>query len=319
MTTSNDTITVGIAGLTGKFARLIASCLLQQPNVAIRGYVRDPTKLPSWLVESDAVHIIRGGAFDTSAARVFAKGCDVIICGYLGNNEFMIEGQKVLIDACSMEGVPRYIASDYCLNFTKLEKGQLFPKDPMIEVKKYLESKDVKGVHVLIGAFMDTLFSAYFQIWDGREKSLTFWGNEDSIWESTTYKNAAGFVAAVAVDRTAVGVKKFLGDRRSMREIADLFQSAYGFRPQLKRLGSLDDVFKHMHELKTKYPEEPMRYMAMFYQYYCINGQCYLGEFANLDNSTYSQVKPEGFKEFFARTPVETLGEAMANAGNVSG
>lgn len=62
----------------------------------------------------------------------------------------MTESQKVLIDACEAEGVPRYIAGNYCLDYTKLEKGQLFPKDPMIEVKEYLDGKSVTGVHVLI-------------------------------------------------------------------------------------------------------------------------------------------------------------------------
>lgn len=70
----------------------------------------------------------------------------------------------------------------------------------MIEVKAYLDGKSVKGVHVLIGVFMDTFFSPYFQTWDGKEKKLRFWGEGDEVWELTTYKTAAEFVAAAAVD-----------------------------------------------------------------------------------------------------------------------
>lgn len=137
------------------------------------------------------------------------RGCDVVICSYLGADALMIDGQKLLIDACAAEGVPRYLASDFTLDFTKLQKGQLFPKDPMIEVKEYLDAKkEVQGVHVLIAAFTDTFFSAYFQVWDGKERKLRMWGKPECVWESTSYMNAAEYTAAVALDPKAVGVQR---------------------------------------------------------------------------------------------------------------
>jgi hypothetical protein len=78
----------------------------------------------------------------------------------------------------------------------------------------------------------------------------------------------------------------------------------YGIRPQIERLGSLDEQFKLMHELKRDFPEEPMKYMALFYQYYCVNGQCHLGEFPSLDNAKYPEIEPETFEAFFRRTPL---------------
>lgn len=72
----------------------------------------------------------------------------------------MTDGQRVLMDAYEAENVKRYMASDYTLDFTKLEYGQLLPRDPMKRVNEYLETKqNVKGVHVLIGAFMDIFFN----------------------------------------------------------------------------------------------------------------------------------------------------------------
>lgn len=77
----------------------------------------------------------------------------------------MIEGQKKLIDACETTGVPRYIASDWCVDYTKLQLGDLFPKDPMKHVKAYLDTKQVvKGVHMLIGAFIDPILSPYYGV-----------------------------------------------------------------------------------------------------------------------------------------------------------
>lgn len=137
------------------------------------------------------------------------KSCDVVICAYLGDDTLMVEGQKKLIDSCEASGVPRYIASDWSLDYTKLQLGDLFPKDPMIHVKAYLETKKgVKGVHVLVGGFIDPLFSPFFQIWNPETATLKYWGDGTEIWEGTSYENAAEYTAAVAVDPTATGVQK---------------------------------------------------------------------------------------------------------------
>lgn len=201
--------TVGIAGITGKFATLVLEQLLISPDVQIRGYCRNASKLPEATRESPRIEIVEGDVYDTSTLQKFVIGCRVVICGYLGDNDLMERGQKLLVDACEAEGVSRYIASDYSLDYNKLEYGQHVAKDPMKVVKEYLETKQtVKGVHVLIGAFMDTFWSAYFAVWDPKSETLSYWGSGEEDFESTSYRNASEFVAAVALDTSAVGVQK---------------------------------------------------------------------------------------------------------------
>lgn len=200
--------TIGVAGITGKFARLVVKQLCDSPDVQIRGLCRNSSKLPEHFRESPRVTIIQGDSTDLDTLRRFARGCDVVICCYLGDNDFMTNGQKLLVDACELENVSRYIASDYCLDFTKLELGQHPAKDPMKHVKAHLETKrNVQGVHVLIGAFMETFWSGYFGVWDPEACKLNYYGNGDELWESTTYETAAEYVAAVAKDKNAVGMQ----------------------------------------------------------------------------------------------------------------
>lgn len=201
-------ITVGIAGITGKFARCVAGHLLKNPGVTIQGYCRDPTKLPAALLSSPRIRITQGQSDDQNSLQTFAKGNDVVVCSYLGDNNLMLNGQKSLIDACESEGVRRYVASDYSLDFTKLDLGQLPAKDPMKLVQEYLNGKNVQGVHVLIGIFMETFFTTFFNVWNAKETSFSYWGSGEETWESTTYDNAAQFVAAVAQDTSAVGVQR---------------------------------------------------------------------------------------------------------------
>lgn len=100
------TTTVGIAGITGKFARILASHLLKHSDISTRGYCRNASKVSAPLTSSSQVQIIQGEAFDKERIRTF------VVCCYLGDDNLMLEGQKVLIDACEENKVPRYIASD---------------------------------------------------------------------------------------------------------------------------------------------------------------------------------------------------------------
>lgn len=202
---------VGIAGITGKFARRLVTHLLESndSSLTIKGYCRDPSKLPATLSSSPKFELIQGGAFDKDALATFAQGCDVIVCCYLGDDKLMTDGQKLLIDACEAAKVPRYVASDWALDYTKLELGQLFPKDPMIHVKAYLdEKKSVDGVHILIGGFMEPIFSPFFSIVDVQANIFRYWGEKDQIMEGTTYDDAAKYTAKVVLDKEAKGVLK---------------------------------------------------------------------------------------------------------------
>ncbi|KAI0176529.1 nmrA-like family protein [Hypoxylon sp. FL1284] len=305
-------VTVGVAGITGKFARELVYALLKYPEITVKGYCRDPSKIPQSFASKVAV--VKGGAFDTAAIRSFVSGCDVVVCCYLGDNNLMLEGQKLLIDACAAEGVPRYLSADWAADYTKLELGQLFVKDPMIHVKAYLDAQDkVKGVHVLVGGFMDIVLAPHFGLWDGDSTAFKYWGTGDEVWECTTYRDSARYTAAICADKNAVGIKKLVGDRASIRDMTKAFEQVYGVQPKLERQGSLDDLFSRMHELQRTSPQEFLSYIPLFFTYYTVNGQTLMGP--ELDNDQYPQVKPMTFEEFFKATPREQISKAYAVVG----
>ncbi|PYI00316.1 nmrA-like family protein [Aspergillus sclerotiicarbonarius CBS 121057] len=275
---------VGIAGITGKFARLLATHLLAQ-EASIKGYCRTPSKVPEAIRSSPRVELIQGEAFDREAVRSFVQGCDVVVCCYLGDDKLMVDGQKLLIDACDELQVTRYVASDWALDYTKLQLGQLFPKDPMIHVKAYLKTKaNVAGVHVLIGGFMEPVLSPFFDILDPSTMTFRYWGEGDEVMEGTTYDDAARYTAAVTLDPIATGLLRFVGGRASIRDIARSFEKVYGVKPTLERRGSLDDFF--------------------FY-YYWINGQTFVGP--QLDNARYPDINPVDWEGYMSKWPIDKL------------
>ncbi|KIX07842.1 uncharacterized protein Z518_02496 [Rhinocladiella mackenziei CBS 650.93] len=308
------TLTVGIAGITGKFGRVLTSSLLKYPEVKIKGYCRTPSKVPTSFSSSPRISLAQGEAFDIKSLHAFAKGCDVVVCCYLGDDKIMTDGQKALIDACDEEGVSRYVASDWSLDYDKIPFGALFPKDPMKHVKAYLENKKTtKGVHILVGGFMEAIFSPLLGIFNPMENKFMYWGTGDEIFEGSTYLNSAQYTAAVCVDREATGVQRLVGGRASTKEIAVSFEKVYGIKPIIECLGSLEELYVKMHQQREKEPQNLYSYMFLFYYYYMANGSTLVGP--KLDNDKYADVKPMNWEDFMRNTPLEHLPGSIAAVG----
>ena len=134
----------------------------------------------------------------------------MVICCYLGNESLMVDGQKLLIDACIEEGVPRYIASDWSLDYRALKMGDLPSKDPMKQVYAYLQDREkegkIHGVHVLNGAFMEVMWASFMGLFDETVPKFTYWGTGDGKSEMTTMADAAAYTAEIASDPSVTGV-----------------------------------------------------------------------------------------------------------------
>jgi hypothetical protein len=82
-------------------SQLITSYLVAKyPTVKINGIVRNPSKVPAKFSANSNITIFEANSSDKAAVTKALKGSQVCICGYLGDNSLMTEGQKLLIDAC---------------------------------------------------------------------------------------------------------------------------------------------------------------------------------------------------------------------------
>ena len=133
----------------------------------------------------------------------------------------MTQGQQTLIDACIASHVPRYIASDYSFDFRGFKLGDFPGKDFCLTTQAYLAEKEgrgeVKGVHVLNGAFTEYVFSPFLGVYnaakdesrgEGAGAVFKYWGTGDEKWDMTSMPDAAKFTVEVACDEGANGVQK---------------------------------------------------------------------------------------------------------------
>jgi hypothetical protein len=256
--------TVAIAGISSRLAFLVTQSLLKRPDVQIRGSCRDINKVPDELKSSPRITLIQSGPYDTDNLRALIRGSNVVICAYFADDETMLNAQKLLIDLCGVEGITRYIASDYTADYRKLDWGDLTIKEPMKHVQTYLDGKPgVNGVHILVGLLMET-FLDYFGVWDADKKKMSYWGSGDEKWDLTSYQTAAEYIAAVALDANATGFLKckndhtavyrcrclqtipVRGEHKSARELAADIESVYGIKPVMESRGALTDLAQRL-------------------------------------------------------------------------
>ncbi|PVH75921.1 NAD(P)-binding protein [Cadophora sp. DSE1049] len=294
--------TIAIAGFTGKLANMITkSLLISHPRVRIHGICRTPSKIAPEYLSNPNIQIFSADSNDSAALRRGLAGASACICCYLGDEKVMVEGQKMLIDACIAEKVPRYIASDWSLDFRGLDFGEHPHKDAMKHVQAYLEEKqgkgEIKGVHILNGGFMDVLTSPFAPWMKIDEGVFRYWGSGDETVDMTTYEDAAKFTAEIAVDDNANGFIEILGDSKSPKEMADVYRKVYGAEPKVNRLGSWDDLHAKMTAVFKENPSNIYAWIGLYYQYVMGKEKTQLRK---VENHRYPSVKPTTLEDFLA-------------------
>ncbi|KAF7920056.1 hypothetical protein EAE99_008177 [Botrytis elliptica] len=308
----SSTTMIAIAGFTGRMARLITKFILQDhPDAIIHGICRSASKVDENIRLNPRVRLFEASSIDISTIRTALAGTSVCICCYLGDSKLMIDGQKILIDACIAENVSRYIASDYTFDYRPLKLGDYPAKDPSKHIHQYLQEKEqtenIRGVHVLNGAFMEFVWSPLLGFVNAEEGKFRYYGTGDEQLEMTAIKDTAKFVAAVSMDPKAVGAVKYRGDSKSIKKLAHLYREAFGVEPNSQRLGSLQDLHDNMTSAFKENPRNGFAWIGLYGQYWMSNGQTLLGD---TDNSRYPEVVPTTVEEFLKGHTKESLGKS---------
>lgn len=331
----SPTTIIAIAGFTGRMGRLITSFILQDhPDATIHGICRSANKLDASTRCNPRVKIFEASSTDSAALQAALAGTSVCICCYLGDSKLMVDDQKTLIDACIAEDVPRYIASDYTFDYRPLEFGDYPAKDPMKHIHQYLEEKEktekIKGVYILNGAFMEFVWGPLLGFVNAAEGAFCYYGTGDEQLEMSTMKDTAKFVAAVAMDSNANGAVKCKairyyypnplqnrpptniyfadrGDSKNIKELAQLYQEAFGGEPHVQHLGSLQDLHDHMTRVFKENPQNGFAWVGLYGQYWMSNGKTLLGK---TDNERYPSVVPTTVEEFLKGHTKDSVGNS---------
>lgn len=225
-----------VAGATGNLGLRIIKHLSAQ-SVEIRAVVRensDPEKIKA--LEHLGVKIYTVDQWNIEGLKVPCLGVSCVVSALAGLHDVIIDAQKVLLDAAIAAGVPRFIPSDYSLDFTKFSHGENRNLDNRRAFHVYLDKAPIAATSIFNGAFTDMLTNEMPMILF-KQKLILYWGNADHKYGFTTINNTAEYTAHSALDAATPRYLHVAGDQISPRAIKDVVSEVTGNKFRIFRPG----------------------------------------------------------------------------------
>src|SRR5271166_3345226 len=116
--------TIAVAGATGHLGGRIVNALLDR-GAHVRALVRagtDSDKLAK--LQRPGVTPAQADMSNVSELTQACAGASCVVSALQGLRDVMIDAKSVLLDAAIAAGVPRFIPSDFSIDFTRLRAGE---------------------------------------------------------------------------------------------------------------------------------------------------------------------------------------------------
>lgn len=277
---------VVLAGATGNLGGRIAASLRRR-GARVRALVRadsDPAAVRAIRAEGVEVATVRYD--DLGALAEACAGASCVVSALAGLRDVVVDAQSMLLAGAVAVGVPRFIPSDYCVDYRALPPGRNRNLDLRREFAGRVDRAPVAATTVFCGMFADLLHGpAPFVL--RKPRRVLAWGDADQPMDFTTVQDAAEFTAAAALDDRAPRWLCIAGDVQSARGLAAAASDAYGERYRVFRPGGLGAFRALIRVARTVAPGADELYppwQGMQYMHDMFEGRAKL---APLDNDRY--------------------------------
>lgn len=281
-----DHLLIVIAGATGNLGGRITKAILQK-GAKVRTLVRpnsDPKKVED--LRKQGADIVEVDFNDSTKLIDACRGGSCIVSALSGLREVIFDTQASLLDAAMKADVPRFIPSDYSIDFTKLPRGTNRNLDLRREFQECIDKTPIGATSILNGMFAHLLTGeapvVIFKI-----KKVVYWGDADQPLDFTTIDNAAEYTAAAAIDSTTPRFLRIAGDQISARGLAAAASEVTNEKFKLLRAGGLKRYGMLIKLARFLSPQKDAIYppwQGMQYMHNMFSGQAKLD---SLDNDRY--------------------------------
>jgi len=290
-----------IAGGTGHLGKKIITQLINK-KATVRAIVRLSTDVEKVAqLEKLGVQVIATDMTNTEEVAKACIGATCVLSALSGLEDVIIDTQKILVEAAIDADVPRFIPSDYCLDFRDLSPGQNRNLDLRRSFHQYLDQVPIAATTIFNGAFMDLLVGPMplilFKI-----KRVLYWGNVNQRMDFTTMNDVAAFTAQVATDDNTPRYLTIAGDRLSARKIKTVVNGISQRPFGLFRAGGIGLLNQLISLTKFISPGKNDLYPAwqgMQYMRDMMEGRVKLGI---TDNQRYQTIRWTKLKEFLTHS-----------------
>lgn len=226
-------------------------------------------------------------------------GASCVVSALAGLREVIIDTQKVLLEAAVQAGVPRFIPSDYSIDFTKFPDGTNRNLDWRREFHIYLDKSPIKATSIYCGGFMDMLTGQMPMIMF-KQRLVMYWGNADHPLGFTSVADVATYTAHAALDPDTPRSLWIAGDQPSAGDIKIMMTELTGKKFRLFRSGSQGFLNVLINIIRKMAPGKNELYPAWQGMQYMSNMIDEQSRLMRIDNDRYPGIKWVKAKELLA-------------------
>jgi len=186
--------------------------------------------------------------------------------------------------------VPRFIPSDYSIDFTKFPPGENRNLDLRRDFHKRLDKTPISATTIFNGAFADML-TGQMPLILFKLKRVLYWGDGDQRMDFTTMDDTAAFTASAALDPSTPRFLRIAGDQLSARELTAVASEVTGQKFRLFRAGGLGMLRTLIKVARTVAPGEKELYPAWQGMQYMRNMFDGRAKLEPLDNDRYPGIR----------------------------
>lgn len=293
-------ILIVLVGGTGNLGTRVAKVLVSQ-QVEVLALVRPSTpKSKRFQLDQLGVRIETCELARAHEVAQAITGASCVVSTLLGVRDVIIDAQSILLDAIELAGVPRFIPSDYALDFTKTKPGNNRNLDLHREFLQRVASSNVRATSILNGAFMD-LLKGQAPIIQRPIHRVLYWESPNQMLDFTTMDDTAAYTARAAMDETTPRFLRIAGDQISAKGIAAAMSELSNREYKLLKAGSVSGLRLFANGLKLILPAPHDPFPAWQGMQYCADMFEGNGKLSSLDNDRYADIRFTSFREFAAR------------------
>lgn len=291
---------VVIAGATGGLGLRIARSLGER-GASVKALVRPTTAMDrTTALEATGASLHRIDLGDAAGLARACEGADCVVSALNGLEETMLDAQGALLQAATAAGVPRFIPSDFALDFTRTRLGGNRNLDLRRRFHERLDGAPIRATSVLNGAFMDML-TGQMPLVQFRWRRVLCWGDVDQPLDFTAMDDVAAFTAAAALDGDAPPILRIAGEVVSARGLARAAGEVTGERFKTLRMGGVGTLDALIAVARIVAPGRGQVFPAWQGMQYLRDMFGGSGKLDPLDNHRYPGLRWTGVREVLSR------------------
>ena len=245
--------TVLLAGATGDLGGRILQNLVAL-GATVRVLTRPGTSTERIAqLRAQGVEVIQAGYDDPAGLRRACADVDCIVSAINGVDSAIFDAQSRLLEAAAAVGVPRFIPSDYSIDYRGIRPRSNRNLQFRRDFAQRLDATEIRATSILNGAFTDMLSGQAPMILFSRRRVL-FWSDADQVLDFTTKDDTASYTAAAALDQRTPRVLQIAGDQVTARTLATTMSDLTGTPFRLLYAGSVGSLTAMSRAVKALMP-----------------------------------------------------------------